>query len=114
MNKPKADGTHHEVSVVKLYTEAGYRAERKENHHKSWDVLLLDQPDLAVECKFRRKTLTLPEWIRGVQGHGGDWVIHVHQGDLRTKAALGRFVILNESLYFDMMKELAGGLREAA
>jgi len=107
MNKPKADGTKHETSVVKLYLEAGVRAKRNENNAKSWDIFLLDQPDLPVECKFRRVTLTLPEWIRNIQTHGGDWVIHVHQGDLRSKAALGRFVILNEALYFDMMKELS-------
>ncbi len=113
MNRPKADGTYHETSVVKLYLEAGVRAKRNETNAKSWDVLLLDHPDLPVECKFRRKTLTMPEWIKNIKGHGGDWVIHVHQGDLRTKEALGRFVVLNEDLYFDMMKELTGGLREA-
>lgn len=108
MNKPKRDSWQHESSTADRYIKAGLRAKRNENNAEAFDVLLLAHPDLAVECKRRRVTLTVPEWIRNSKRrHGRSWVIHVHHGDMRTNSALGRFVILDEDLWFDILK--AGG-----
>lgn len=113
--RPKDIGTEEETYMVEQYRHAGFKVSRASNNLASWDITVQHLP-FPVEVKVRRASMDIPGWVRDLKiaadinekwfdGPHGLWLLHVKQGDMRKKEALGRITVMPNELYFDLLKK---------